>query len=454
MARSNADELKVLVDDPIESMEIEYKDWLDLAGGNKPRADLARHIAALANHGGGHIVFGFDDKTRKPTGPNKFPNVVYTNDLISGIIKKYLEPPFQCAVRMVMSSAGTEHPVIEVPGHGAVPICAKADGPQDSKGRPEGIVSGMHYIRKPGPESAPIQTASEWGPLIRRCVMHDKAAMLASIDSVVRGVPMREEKVDLLLPWHFACRKLFMSLPTTNHGFFQFSYHIERTDDEVLDQSGLIQLLHQLNNEIRDTVNTGWSIFYPFERQGIAPYFATDPETGLDQLDFLQTVLPKDADGPRDSHLDTWRFAGNGFATIVRDYWEDGPDLNKWMGATPGTWFSPNHLAMDLGEFVRHARAYAERFSSPTTVTFRCEWDGLLDRGLADPEGRWFPGQVAKEDHRISTGSWPASALRDSLPEIVSALTAPVMRLFMLNSPVTPDWVRGQMGKWRPYQGP
>jgi hypothetical protein len=41
-------------------------------------------------------------------------------------------------------------------------------------GKPRGITQGVHYTRKPGPESAPILTASEWAPIIRRCVMHER----------------------------------------------------------------------------------------------------------------------------------------------------------------------------------------------------------------------------------------------------------------------------------------
>ncbi len=155
MALNSPDDLRDLVDNPVERLEVEYKDWLDLASGNKPRADLARHVAALANYGGGHIVFGFDDKTRLPTGPNRFPYVSYTNDLISGIVKKYLEPTFQCIVRPVVTSSGNEHPILEVPGHREVPICAKADGPQGTRGRPEGIVAGVYLSESLGQRVRP-----------------------------------------------------------------------------------------------------------------------------------------------------------------------------------------------------------------------------------------------------------------------------------------------------------
>ena len=43
-----------------------------------------------------------------------------------------------------------------------VPIAAKADGPKDNKGRIQGINASTYYIRKPGPQSAPIIGGEEW----------------------------------------------------------------------------------------------------------------------------------------------------------------------------------------------------------------------------------------------------------------------------------------------------
>ena len=55
------EELRPLVDLPIESPGVEYKDWLDLAT-NHGKATLAKHAIALANHGGGHVVLGFSEQ--------------------------------------------------------------------------------------------------------------------------------------------------------------------------------------------------------------------------------------------------------------------------------------------------------------------------------------------------------------------------------------------------------
>ncbi|EHS52848.1 hypothetical protein PDO_4542 [Rhizobium sp. PDO1-076] len=133
------DELQRLVNDPVESLEVELKSNFDLKD-DRHRAHLARHIAALANYGGGVIIFGFNDDLN-PTGGGD--DVAVDRDVVSSIVKKYLEPPLQCDVRMVTSAKGQVHPLIVVPGHGAAPICARAGGPED-RGKPVGIVKGTY----------------------------------------------------------------------------------------------------------------------------------------------------------------------------------------------------------------------------------------------------------------------------------------------------------------------
>ncbi len=102
-----------LVDAPNETLSVEYKSWLDLSENPEARADLARHICAIANHGGGVIVFGFNDDLTV-AGPTPFPNAVVNRDTIAGIVKKYLEPTIHCDVMNVTSSSGNTHPIIIV----------------------------------------------------------------------------------------------------------------------------------------------------------------------------------------------------------------------------------------------------------------------------------------------------------------------------------------------------
>jgi predicted HTH transcriptional regulator len=72
MATFDDTQYRALLDDPNEALDVEYKAWLDLSS-NEVRANMARHIAALANHGGGTIVFGITDAMQF-AGPNPYRN--------------------------------------------------------------------------------------------------------------------------------------------------------------------------------------------------------------------------------------------------------------------------------------------------------------------------------------------------------------------------------------------
>ena len=447
------DELRELVDDPNETLENEYKSWLDL-DDVEVRADLARHISALANHGGGRIVVGFTDEL-KYAGPNSYSGTRWDRDTISSIVKKYLEPPFQCDVFVVQSAAGNEHRIVVVPPHGAVPICSKADGPT-VRGKIAGITNSTYYIRKPGPESARITSSNEWRALIRRCVMHERTALLAAIDASLRGastiVPATDEE---LRTWHDAAYAMFLrnvgkfkaptELATRN---VQFSYLIERQDGQRLDPNQLPEILMKVNAEVQDLVRTGWTMFYFFTKPEISPIFTVDLAVDAGKQDFLECSLLVDSSS-RGFGADTWRVASDGKATLIRDYWEDDGNVVPTTGMKPGSWFSPNTMTRSLAEFVRHARGFAERFDVPTKVVFRCEWRGLAGRRVFDPSVFWHPGRIATADGRFVTASFPIAALTNKWPDIVAELGGPIARLFGIGSLFTPQWIAGQAPMWR-----
>jgi hypothetical protein len=447
-------ELQDLVDDPNETLDFEYKSWLDL-GDSAARADLARHIAALANHGGGAIVFAFTDATPPQfAGPNPYPKVVCDRDTVAGIVKKYLEPTFQCDVLMIRSAVGNEHPVIVVPAHGAVPICSKASGPEVS-GKPSGITQGTYYTRKPGPESAPITSSVDWAPIIRRCAMHDRASVLSAINAALIGSGSGGSSIEETLnQFHEATHTAFLkdaqrktTLPELAKWHYQLSYAIDRADRQELDLNYLPNALRQVNSEVRDLVRTGWSMMHVFDRPDIAPYFNSDAATGQGDKEFLECALLRDPE-PRVNAADMWRVTPSGMTTLIRTYWEDDLELNAANRRKPGTWFSPNMLALSLAEFIRHARGYAERFESPTTVSFRCEWRGLEGRHVDDPFGPWSRHPPASTGHRIKSGTWPVTTLTSDWPGIVANLGAPVARMFDVGNVFTSQWITGECPKW------
>ena len=71
--------LESLTRNPREDLEVELKGWLDLDEGAH-KADLAKAILALGNHGGGYVLIGYDDATRGPIPPTTGATNHYDQD--------------------------------------------------------------------------------------------------------------------------------------------------------------------------------------------------------------------------------------------------------------------------------------------------------------------------------------------------------------------------------------
>src|SRR5689334_2441258 len=88
-------DLAALVTAKSEALEVEYKSWMDTSV-TEAAAKLARHLAAISNHGGGYLIFGVNDKTKEPEGATALDPQLFGEDALSAIVKRYLDPRFQC----------------------------------------------------------------------------------------------------------------------------------------------------------------------------------------------------------------------------------------------------------------------------------------------------------------------------------------------------------------------
>jgi len=110
-------EIVALLDHPREDLNTEIKDWLDLADKGA-RANLARELLALANHGGGYVLFGFKETTTGWSASGACPHELahYSQDEVNNILKAHAEPVFECYTYHLQSGVGDDHVVIQVPG--------------------------------------------------------------------------------------------------------------------------------------------------------------------------------------------------------------------------------------------------------------------------------------------------------------------------------------------------
>lgn len=431
-------DLTDLVDYPRETLDIELKEWIDL-GDKVAQARLARHIAALANHGGGYLIFGFcDEESAALDRPADLSG--YSRDTFGGIVTRYLTPAFQCDVQLIQSSAGLIYPVVRVPSHGSTPIGAKADGPHDPKGKPQGIRAGFYYVRKPGPKSEVARGMEDWQPLIRRCVVFDRDSLLSDIARAVqlRSEPSAPAVADRLKAWHEESEERWRSIVKkatalrwlvdieANH--CHLSYTILSDTGVNIPARELQRVLEQVNRDVRDTVWTGWSMFYPFTRPEIAA--ALHPEFGDGTgFDVLEGNLVGDG-GLGASLPDYWRYAVDGRATIIRPYREDRQRSVEGKGRQAGAWLSPETVIRETAELVTHARIMAERYEG-SRAAFRCTWRGLANREIDDfGNVYWSPDRHARANQRTTTGTWDAPVLAASWHEVVAELSCPVLSLF------------------------
>ena len=436
MASMDNRELQELVDVPRERLDVEYKAWLDL-DEREARAKLARHLCALANFGSGFLVFGInDDRTHagKPSGEAG----PYDRDTLSGIVDRYLTPTFQVDVYEVRSAiTGMVHPVVWVPSHEAWPVCSARGGPERN-GKPVGIAKATYYTRAPGPKSVPITKPEEWMPIIRRCVLHERQALLAGLEPLLRspGRPVAEPD-DPLRRWHDAGHGKFLELADSDdeaeqlkRAHYQFSYQISVASGQQLDMAGLVDELRTMGYEVMQLVRSGWPMFHIFDVMELLPRSTTDPVLGDDEF-FECNVMNTDGRGLGLSDL--WRVSPGGLATITRAYQEDRlREWNERNGLAPGTWFWPWWMAREIAEVIRHARAFAERFEAPETVSFRAEWHGLQGRTLKDPNHPWAErgAGAAREDGRVVARTVPVAELVEGWPKLTAEMLSPVMRMF------------------------
>jgi len=176
------EKIQFIADNLQENLEVEVKNWLNGLQAKSDKAILAREIIALANHGGGYIFIGFDDKgaTFPEIAPALGELEAFTQDVLAGIVHRYVTPPCQCRLDVVTPSGSSQpHPVVIVPGEHRTPLFAARGGPNGE------LDPGKVYVRRPGGYSEAARTQDDWEKLIERLVKARQTEMLGAIREII-----------------------------------------------------------------------------------------------------------------------------------------------------------------------------------------------------------------------------------------------------------------------------
>ena len=304
----DSNRLSDLLLDPREPLDVEIKGWLDLARSDEHKATLAKALLALANHGGGYVIIGFEEKDTGAAPAWRRPVTLdcYSQDAINAIVQNYAEPAFHCSVHHVTHPISGIHPVIGVPGGHRVPIRAKRGGPNNQI-----VQQHTVYTRRPGPKSEQPLGAREWDELFGRCLGARRDELLDHVRDLLTGRPSSEapeSDSSRLDQWAIDSERIWQSridgLPTSSpsrcpHGFFTFAYR--------LDGAQKLEFA-ELRNVLRDAPGlTGWNVWWVPTRPAIAPSIvdgAIECWLGGDTSEHQEI---------RDSaHSDFWRVSSEG----------------------------------------------------------------------------------------------------------------------------------------------
>ncbi len=435
------EELQELVRSPREDLGIELKRWMDPAD-KVVQAKFVKELLALRNHGGGYLVIGFKDEHPPMPDPNRPADLTgFSSDYFNNILKKYAEPPFHCVSHVVEHPVtGEYYPVVVVPGGAKVPVRCKADSPDGGKS----AKIDTYYIRRPGPESSPPQSGSDWDSLLERCLLGRKEELLSALASMLGagsvsllggGLPPAAPAhpfADLLAFRDAAVNKLEALQkeklaegdPARHvHGRYVLSARIVGELKQVAPKE-MLDLLTGLRRY------TGWSPMYVFTRPELEPYPVQD--------NVIECWLGRDED--RDvAHSDFWRVSTDGKITLVRGHQEDSPEIaNNENGRVAGTGIEVTLPAWRVAEFLLRVRELGGKLAlGPFRLQLVVQWEGLEGRQLFSYGRRRaiFENYISHDPSYQTEIELTPDEVDAALPAVIAKVVTPLLRKFSFFEP-------------------
>ena len=189
----NTDNFEELVKRGVESEVLDYKGPMDFRAIGRPgQAKIARHMAALANTNGGHIVIGVgEDSGGHPsvyTGLTAAEAHSFDPSSVGPVINHMVEPPIDFVIERPLVD-GKRYAIIKVRPFAVMPhVCAQGVSPE--------LQQGVFYIRTREAASRPASRAMELHGLIKRALLGQRAQLAELLRSVLseEKIPFSEDE--------------------------------------------------------------------------------------------------------------------------------------------------------------------------------------------------------------------------------------------------------------------
>lgn len=372
-----------ILGNPTETLRIECKSWLDLSD-NHSKAVIAKAAMALANSGGGIIVFGVTEDNsaggRLTFVPRPAAISRYTSDAIGSAINKYADPDIDFILAFESHrETGEEHAFVEVEGGMLQPVFAKKSF--------NGVIKKLAcYIRKPGPKSEVPHTAQEWRDLMTRCVRANQDSMLDSIRTIMDGRPLdttptpseedqlREFMRESKERWQERLQEVDEDdVARLKHGYWAFAFSILG----VPDWSSLIDLRENLRCAALGSYSR--ILFEQDTTPGLAPYAA---DGAIEAWTGNPTPVYSRSSPYRCAF---WRATERGEFHHLLGFLED----SEYSRAEPGTRHFLD-LSIELhAKMLKLAASIAKSVGEDTEIVISSEFTGLKGRYLSSSQAWW-----------------------------------------------------------------
>ncbi len=420
--------------DPRERLDVELKQWLDLSDRNAA-GKVARHLMALANHGGGWLQFGFvendDGQFAHEIEHGCANEAMYSSDAINSVVRRHAQPTFQCETFwQPCDQCPGSHALIRVPGGHRVPIVCRRGGPEPNPDPRKGAV----YSRLSGPRSEALEDPDDWHRLLDRCLRERRDELLETIRATISLLGAQELRdalgaatgsEDDLRAWAASSKsRLDQRMGSADgqspysHGYWSFAYRVlPAVSLSVQDLRQL--LLAVVGNE------TGWPVWWwPTAGDG------RDPVAVSDGIECWMHGGPVFGDP---AHADYWRASTFGQLYLQRGFDEDAAaQLSpRHRNIEPGSMLDPIITVWRIGECLLHAERLANQLNSEN-VEVLIQWSGLAGRHVASLERLrfWNTSRTATEDSAETRALLDTPTISPTLASTVHELTAPVFALF------------------------
>lgn len=167
-----------------ESRDVDYKGAMawDTKAGKASCCGVVKDILAMANSGGGLIIFGVDelpDKSFRRSGVPASMLPSWETTRVNTFVQTYADPPINVLVRR-FTDHGLTFIALDVPPFPNVPHICVTDYPKE-------LTRFALYVRTANNESAPIGSSADFNAIIEQAVRNRGNLLLESMRSILVG---------------------------------------------------------------------------------------------------------------------------------------------------------------------------------------------------------------------------------------------------------------------------